>query len=222
MRVRLVGVLVAAVMVTVGSPAGAAPDNESTEATCETTRIQDQGPFDQPPAWDIHSDGDVYSNGMWLWDCPPYGYSEGGPPHAPAAHLTIHRLPNGGGRLWVHPGVQYVCRDVHTGAVVGHSDALTMPHPGVACDPTGDVRYAVRCTRVGAGGSHADLDSGAIVITSSCSTFSASHAMTTSSGSGSRTSASGDGRTTWFCQVTESPSAQQPLTDYWVYCDINL
>ena len=33
------------------------------------------GPADQPPAFDIRSDGDLYVAGEWMWDCPPYGDS---------------------------------------------------------------------------------------------------------------------------------------------------
>ena len=48
------------------------------EAACAAIRDQDGGPADQPPTFDIRTDGDIYVNGEWFWDCPPYGTS--GPP----------------------------------------------------------------------------------------------------------------------------------------------
>ena len=33
------------------------------------------GPLDQPPVLDIRTDGDIYVNGEWIWECPPYGSS---------------------------------------------------------------------------------------------------------------------------------------------------
>ena len=38
---------------------------------CLALLALDGGPADQPPAFDIRSDGDLYVAGEWFWDCPP-------------------------------------------------------------------------------------------------------------------------------------------------------
>lgn len=42
---------------------------------CRHLAVESGGPADRPPAFDIRSDGDVYVNGEWVYDCPPYGVS---------------------------------------------------------------------------------------------------------------------------------------------------
>ena len=42
---------------------------------CLALLALDGGPADQPPAFDIRSDGDLYVAGEWFWDCPPTGAS---------------------------------------------------------------------------------------------------------------------------------------------------
>ena len=38
--------------------------------TCQALVALDGGPADQPPAFDVRSDGDLYVAGEWFWDCP--------------------------------------------------------------------------------------------------------------------------------------------------------
>ena len=45
------------------------------QASCSTFASMSGGPADQPPAFDIRSDGDIYIAGEWFWDCPEYGTS---------------------------------------------------------------------------------------------------------------------------------------------------
>ena len=45
------------------------------QATCPSLASMSGGPTDQPPAFDIRPDGDIYVDGVWFWDCPPYGTS---------------------------------------------------------------------------------------------------------------------------------------------------
>ena len=44
-------------------------------AVCLALVTLDGGPADEPPAFDIRSDGDLYVAGEWFWDCPPTGGS---------------------------------------------------------------------------------------------------------------------------------------------------
>ena len=44
-------------------------------AACDVLAPMDGGPADQPPSFDIRSDGDVYVAGEWFVDCPPYDTS---------------------------------------------------------------------------------------------------------------------------------------------------
>ena len=45
------------------------------QAICGTIASMSGGPADQPPTFDMRSDGDIYIDGAWFWDCPPYGTS---------------------------------------------------------------------------------------------------------------------------------------------------
>ena len=44
-------------------------------AACPVIAAQAGGLADQPPAFDIRDDGDIYVHGEWFWDCPPYDSS---------------------------------------------------------------------------------------------------------------------------------------------------
>lgn len=146
-----------------------------------------------------------------------------------SGHVTIHRFPAttgaiSGARLWVAPMAQnrtpWACTDIHTGAPVTQGGLLTTPHPGVSCTPPSP--YAPTCSRVDAGGYHADAGNGTVRVTSACTTLSASATVKVPENwPGYRTTVTGAGATPWTCTIHETLAVPDE-TDYWTFCDVNL
>jgi hypothetical protein len=161
---------------------------------------------------------------------PPVNPPNPGNPLSQArGHVTIHRFPAttggiAGARLWVAPvaqnGAAWACTDVHTGLAVAQGSMLTTPHPGVSCTPP--AQYTQLCSRVDAGGYHADAGSGTVRITSACTNLSTSATVKVpESWPGYSTTVTGTGATPWSCTVQET-LAVPDQTDYWTFCDVNL
>ena len=51
------------------------PREPDPDWPCDHIAALAGGPLDQPPVLDIRTDGDIYIDGEWFWDCPPYGTS---------------------------------------------------------------------------------------------------------------------------------------------------
>lgn len=139
------------------------------------------------------------------------------------AHVTMHRF-SGNVVLLAAPsaGLGWVCRDVHTNAVVTAGATLSAPSPGVRCDPP--PTSSDSCTALDAGGYHAVAGGGTLVVRSKCDTLTATQSLTLPfSDPGYSTTVTGTAYTPWQCEADES-GLTGPLSsaDYWVFCDINV